>query len=105
MKPETGTKGASVVRADVVGSMLRPPELIDARSKMRAGQMTKDAYLAIENNAVDRALQIQENAKLDAVTDGEMRRDVFFGFFVSGLTGLNPLPGERIRFHSHSDEV
>ena len=47
----------------------------------------------MQDGAVDEALRIQEEAGVDVVTDGEMRRDIFFDFFVSGLEGLSPLPG------------
>jgi len=86
-------------RAEVVGSMLRPEPLLKARAQHRAGKLDADALRAIEDGAVDEALRIQEAAGVDVVTDGEMRRDVFFDFFVKGLTGVAMLPGERIRFH------
>ena len=38
----------------------------------------------MENGAVDVALRLQEAAGVDVVTDGEMRRSIFFDFFVSG---------------------
>src|SRR5882762_2740796 len=75
-------------RADVVGSMLRPVELIEARQAMRAGSLAENDYRAIEDRAVDEALRIQETAGVDVATDGEMRRDIFFDFFVSGAEGI-----------------
>jgi 5-methyltetrahydropteroyltriglutamate--homocysteine methyltransferase len=55
---------------DVVGSLLRPPELVEAR---RAG-LTGSALAAVEDRAVDEAIRLQEDAGLEVVTDGEMRR-------------------------------
>jgi 5-methyltetrahydropteroyltriglutamate--homocysteine methyltransferase len=80
-----------VIRADVVGSLLRPDYLVDARP---------EAF----DRAVDEALRLQEAAGVDVVTDGEMRRRVFFDFFVSGLDGLSPLPAYTVRFHGHRPE-
>lgn len=96
---------AEVLRAEVVGSLLRPDELVSARAAMRAGDLTPDAYRAVEDGSVDEALAIQERAGVDVVTDGEMRRDIFFGQFISGLEGLSPIPGERITFHGREADV
>ena len=41
---------------------------------------------------------------MDVATDGEMRRSIFFEFFVSGLEGLSPLPGLTVRFHGKRPE-
>lgn len=79
----------TVRHAEVVGSMLRPEELIEARRRLRAGDMSRDDYRAIEDRAVDDAIRIQEEAGVDVVTDGEMRRDMFFDFFIGGMRGLS----------------
>lgn len=90
----------TVYRADVVGSMLRPPELVDARAAFREGRLGEDEYRAVEDRAVDRALRIQEDAGVDVATDGEMRRDIFFDFFVSGAEGLARRDGWTVQFRS-----
>jgi 5-methyltetrahydropteroyltriglutamate--homocysteine methyltransferase len=61
-------------RTDVVGSLLRPPELIAARERRERGEITPAAFKRIEDDAVDGALSLQQAAGLDVVTDGEMRR-------------------------------
>ena len=60
--------------ADVVGSLLRPPELLQARDDHAAGQITQAEFKAIEDIAVDDAVALQEEAGLQVLTDGEMRR-------------------------------
>lgn len=62
------------VHADVVGSLLRPSELLKARESLEKGEITPAAFKAIEDNAVDQAIALQEEAGLKVVTDGEMRR-------------------------------
>jgi 5-methyltetrahydropteroyltriglutamate--homocysteine methyltransferase len=94
-----------VYRAEVVGSMLRPPELIEGRQAFRAGQLPEDDYRALEDRSVDAALRIQEDAGMDVVTDGEMRRDVFFDFFINGLTGLTMAPAYTVRFRGHDEDT
>jgi len=59
---------------DVVGSLLRPPELLEAREKAAAGLINQAEFKAIEDWAVDQAIALQENAGLEVVTDGEQRR-------------------------------
>lgn len=59
---------------DVVGSLLRPPELLKARQEFDDGRLTPAEFKAIEDKAVDQAIALQEEAGLDVVTDGEQRR-------------------------------
>ena len=61
-------------RTDVVGSLLRPPELLEARGRLEAGELAAAAFKEVEDRAVDEALALQEEAGLEVVTDGEMRR-------------------------------
>jgi methionine synthase II (cobalamin-independent) len=92
-----------VFHADVVGSMLRPHDLVVGRAAMRAGELDPEAYRAIEDRAVDEALRIQEDAGVDVVSDGEMRRDIFFDFFITGAEGLTPAEGYVVRFRGPDD--
>lgn len=94
-----------VYHADVLGSMLRPPALVEARQSMRAGALDQEEYRAIEDRAVDEALRIQERAGVDVVTDGEMRRDIFFDQFVTGMEGLTPGLAYAVQFHSAADDA
>ena len=59
---------------DVVGSLLRPPELLKAREDVSDGTITAAEFKAIEDWAVDEAIALQQDAGLEIVTDGEMRR-------------------------------
>ncbi len=61
-------------RTDVVGSLLRPPELLKAREELATGKISRSAFKRIEDAAVDGAIALQERAGLEVVTDGEMRR-------------------------------
>jgi 5-methyltetrahydropteroyltriglutamate--homocysteine methyltransferase len=65
---------ARVVRADVVGSLLRPAYLKDARQGARAGTVTDADLHAAEDRAVREAIALQESAGIEAITDGELRR-------------------------------
>jgi methionine synthase II (cobalamin-independent) len=62
------------VRADVVGSLLRPDYLKDARRGARAGSVSDTELRAAEDRAVREAIALQEAAGIEAITDGELRR-------------------------------
>src|SRR5579884_3624740 len=63
-----------IARADVVGSLLRPEYLRQARQAVREGRMSEDELRAVEDRAVLEAITLQEAAGLDVITDGEFRR-------------------------------
>ncbi len=54
----------------LIGSLQRPPELLCARDEFMAGRMTAAAFKDIEDRAVDWAVELQEEAGLEVVTDG-----------------------------------
>jgi 5-methyltetrahydropteroyltriglutamate--homocysteine methyltransferase len=63
-----------IARADVVGSLLRPAYLLEARKAWREGKLDDAGVGAVEDRAVAEAVVLQENAGIDAITDGEYRR-------------------------------
>lgn len=73
---------------DVVGSLLRPPWLLAAKERLRAGDITRVAYKRLEDRAVDQAVRQQEEAGLAVVTDGEMRRLSFQSQMVQAVEGF-----------------
>jgi 5-methyltetrahydropteroyltriglutamate--homocysteine methyltransferase len=74
--------------ADVVGSLLRPPELREARRRREKGEISAEEFRAIEDRAVDRAIALQESAGLDIVTDGELRRESFQSRLAEAASGF-----------------
>jgi 5-methyltetrahydropteroyltriglutamate--homocysteine methyltransferase len=87
------------IHSDVVGSLLRPDYLKEARRRFEAGEMSPPAFKQVEDRAVDEAVRLQEEAGLDVVTDGEMRRYAFFGHLVDSLDGFDKFGGWAIPFH------
>jgi 5-methyltetrahydropteroyltriglutamate--homocysteine methyltransferase len=61
-------------RAEVVGSLLQPNELLEARTTVAEGKVTAAQLRAIEDDAVLASIALQEQVGLDVITDGEMRR-------------------------------
>jgi 5-methyltetrahydropteroyltriglutamate--homocysteine methyltransferase len=76
-------------RSDVVGSLLRPPELLDAQRRFGEGSLTPAEFKRIEDRAVDLALRLQTDCGLDVVTDGEMRRLSFQSQLPAAVEGFS----------------
>ena len=70
-------------RSDVVGSLLRPAYLVEARRDLEAGRLDPAAFKKIEDRAVDEAIALQEDVGLDKVDFG-------------------PVPGSRGHNFGHS---
>src|SRR5438309_8295669 len=77
------------IRTDVVGSLLRPAALKEARAAYDDGRIGADALRTIEDAAVAQAVRLQEAAGLDVVTDGEMRRLNFQDSFGASVEGYD----------------
>ena len=75
-------------RADHVGSLLRPPELLEARASWKSGAMSAAALREIEDAAIADAVRLQEDIGLEAVTDGEFRRENWWIDFISAIEGI-----------------
>src|SRR5690348_3119549 len=95
---------AHAIRSDVIGSLLRPPELKAARDQRDRGDLSPAQFKQIEDHAVDEAIRLQESAGLDVVTDGELRRYAFFGHLIDALDGFDKLGGWAIPFHNEAGE-
>ena len=75
-------------RADQVGSLLRPDWLTQARVQWRRGEIDAAVLASTEDRAVREAVQRQEAAGLQSITDGEFRRDWWHLDFLSQLGGV-----------------
>jgi len=91
-------------RAEVVGSLLRPTYLAEARERLETGQLTAKEFKAIEDRAVNEAIALQENAGIDVITDGEMRRYAFYGHLIDSLQGFDKYGGWAIPFRDETGE-
>jgi len=76
-------------RADQVGSLLRPPELLDPTLVRARAQ--RDAELhRVEDRAVLESLHQQNKIGLSVFTDGEFRRSGFVTGFIDAVDGFIP---------------
>jgi 5-methyltetrahydropteroyltriglutamate--homocysteine methyltransferase len=75
-------------RADHVGSLLRPRELLKAREDYEAGRIPAAELRALEDEAVRKVVKMQKDVGLQGITDGEFRRhDWGRGFQISTRRG------------------
>ncbi|HKD01129.1 MAG TPA: cobalamin-independent methionine synthase II family protein [Terriglobales bacterium] len=91
-------------RSDVVGSLLRPEYLKQAREQHDAGKTSEKEFKQIEDRAVDEAVALQERAGLDVVSDGEMRRYAFYGHLIDAVEGYDKFGGWAIPFRDEKGE-
>ena len=77
-------------RADHVGSLLRPPELLAARERHAAGTLDEAGLRAAEDQAILAALAIQREAGLGIFTDGELRRRAWMTDLAEAVEGFTP---------------
>ncbi len=80
--------GGPPFRADHVGSLLRPPELLAARERHARGELDAAGLRAAEDEAIRAAVAMQEAAGLESITDGEYRRAVYHLDFLTRLEGI-----------------
>ncbi len=90
--------------SEVVGSLLRPTYLVEARKQLEAGQLGAAAFKVVEDRAVKECIALQENAGIEVITDGEMRRYAFYGHLVEALDGFDKYGGWAIPFTDETGE-
>ncbi len=81
-----------ILRAETVGSLLRPEYLTAARAALEAGTISAHEFKGAEDRAVDEAIALQQACGLDVVSDGEMRRLVFTGSLLDAIDGIDGPP-------------
>jgi len=96
-------------RANHVGSLLRPPELLEAREKHQKGAIGAAQLRAVEDRCIRDAVKMQEDIGLQGVTDGEFRRNLWHADFLSQFDGIKVveglLPGSARDFQNPDSDV
>src|SRR3954469_25204539 len=95
-----GVAAVNVFRADQVGSLLRPVELLQAWDQLFAGRLEPAALAEIEDRAIIDALERQRSTGIDVYTDGEFRRLVYMTGFVDAVDGMAPGEGPPLDWHA-----
>jgi methionine synthase II (cobalamin-independent) len=93
-------------RADHVGSLLRPAELLAARDDFAAGRISAEHLRAVEDAAIANAVMMQSDVGLQTATDGEFRRASWHMDFIYQLGGISKAPGNlAVRFRNADGEI
>jgi 5-methyltetrahydropteroyltriglutamate--homocysteine methyltransferase len=91
-------------RADHVGSLLRPPEVLRAREEFAAGQISAEQLKQVEDAAVREIIRMQGEVGLKSVTDGEFRRESWHMDFIYSLGGIQKVHDDTIRVAFHNQD-
>jgi 5-methyltetrahydropteroyltriglutamate--homocysteine methyltransferase len=93
-------------RADHVGSLLRPTELLQAREDFADGRIDADQLRGIEDDAIRDVVKLQEDVGLRSATDGEFRRASWHMDFIYQLGGIGKAPGDLVvHFRNAEGEI
>jgi 5-methyltetrahydropteroyltriglutamate--homocysteine methyltransferase len=101
-----GVRTKPPFRADHVGSLLRPPELLQARADYAAGRLDANGLRAAEDEAIRRIVAKQEEVGLQSATDGELRRASWHMDFIYQLDGITKEAGHiSVKFHNEQGDI
>jgi 5-methyltetrahydropteroyltriglutamate--homocysteine methyltransferase len=93
-------------RADHVGSLLRPRELLTARDEHKAGHLPTAELRRIEDEAIRRVVKMQEDLGLQGVTDGEHRRASWHMDFLYQVGGVTKVQDNlTVKFHNEKGDI
>jgi 5-methyltetrahydropteroyltriglutamate--homocysteine methyltransferase len=91
-------------RSDVIGSLLRPAYLKEARDRHESGKLSEAEFKRVEDRAVNDAIETQARVDLEVMTDGEMRRYAFYGHLIDAVEGFDKFGGWAIPFRNEKGE-
>jgi 5-methyltetrahydropteroyltriglutamate--homocysteine methyltransferase len=102
----SGKRTTPPFRADHVGSLLRPPRLLQAREDRKAGGIDETELRAIEDEAIREIVRKQEEVGLRSATDGEFRRESWHMDFIYQLDGITKEAGHiSVKFHNEQGDI
>src|SRR5919106_309891 len=93
------------VRADQIGSLLRPAELLQAWGQLFAGQLAPERLEEIEDRAIETALQQQQRTGVGVYTGGEFRRIVYLTSLAQAVDGFVMGQGEHLPWKATDGDV
>ena len=93
-------------RAEHVGSLLRPPELLRAREDFAEGKIDDQQLRSVEDDSIRDVVKMQRDVGLQSPTDGEFRRSSWHMDFIYQLGGIERAPGNlAVQFRNEQGEI
>jgi 5-methyltetrahydropteroyltriglutamate--homocysteine methyltransferase len=92
-------------KADVVGSLLRPPAIFAARARRDTGSLSADGLRQVESAAIEGAVAMQKVAGLKVCSDGEFHRRHWFLDFLEKIDGVAVQGGLAVKFHNEQGDI
>jgi 5-methyltetrahydropteroyltriglutamate--homocysteine methyltransferase len=93
-------------RADHVGSLLRPPRLLQARERAKRNEISAQQLREVEDEAIREAVRMQEDVGLSGITDGEFRRSSWHMDFLYQVGGVAKVQSNlNVRFHNEAGAI
>lgn len=78
-------------RAEHIGSLLRPEELVKHRYAVADGSKTQDSLKSVEQKAIQDVVKLQQDCGIHSITNGEYSRHMFWGTFFETLNGMEEI--------------
>ncbi|HEY7489394.1 MAG TPA: cobalamin-independent methionine synthase II family protein [Streptosporangiaceae bacterium] len=96
---------ATNYHAEHVGSLLRTPELLEARAARQRGEISPEQLREAQDQAALAAIEVQRQAGMQVFTDGEVRRDTWMAGLLESLGGVVAQPASpRVKWRRNGDE-
>ncbi len=106
VRPDPAPSLRRPFRADHVGSLLRPAELVKARKDFAEGRLDAEGLRAVEDEAVVKSVRMQEEVGLLGVTDGEYRRATWHMDYLYALGGVTKVKETfEVEFHNAEGDI
>ncbi|KAG6842269.1 hypothetical protein C0991_000239 [Blastosporella zonata] len=83
-------------RAEHIGSLLRPQALFEKRALFEQNKCTREELDAVTDDAIKYVVQLQRDVGISTITDGELRRSMFFEGVFDNLEGITAISNRPI---------
>lgn len=78
-------------RAEHIGSLLRPDELVRKRYAVADGSASKEELKEVEERSIRDVVKLQQECGIQSLTNGEYSRHQFWGTFMETLNGMEEI--------------
>ncbi len=105
MNDSTNGRAAPPFKADVVGSLLRPDVIHEARAKQARGEISPSEVWDLQTRCIEDAVALQQAVGLQVCTDGEFHRRHWFLDFIEKIDGVSIVGGLPTKFHNEQGDI